>query len=371
MRILILTFALISLFPVGLNSQTPTDNWPQFRGNLQLTGLSNSNLPDKLRLLWTYEAGESIESSAAIVDGTVYVGSRSGDLIAIDLNNGKLKWKYHTQGAIGESSPAVSNGIVYIGDYSGMVYALNASDGRKIWTHKTGAEVKSSPVVTGNQLLIGSYDNYLYCLNSRTGTLIWKFKTDNYVHATASAARGIAYIAGCDETFRGIRIATGREIFRTSAGGYTGSSPALSSQSAQSAYFGNFNNELLSIDLNTHQTAWRYQHPDRQFPYYSSPAIADNKVVVGSRDKMVHCNDAATGKSLWTFQTQARVESSPAIANGRVYIGSSDGRLYVIDLNTGSKLWEFNAGAAITASPAIAGGRLIIGSQDGRLYCFG
>ena len=85
---------------------------------------------------------------------------------------------------------------------------------------------------------------------------------------------------------------------------------------------------------------------------------------------MVHGLNAA-GKGVWTFDTLARVESSPAIAGDRVFVGSNDGRFYVLNLNTGAKLWEFNAGAPLSASPAIANGRIVIGSQDGRLYCFG
>ncbi len=85
----------------------------------------------------------------------------------------------------------------------------------------------------------------------------------------------------------------------------------------------------------------------------------------------MHAIDAATGKQAWTFTTQARVDSSPAVAGDRVYVGSSDGRLYVLERASGQKEWEFDAGAAITASPAIAGGRIVIGSTDGALYCFG
>ncbi len=46
------------------------DDWPQFRGNPQLTGVAAAALPATLKLLWTYEAGDVIESSAAIVSGT-------------------------------------------------------------------------------------------------------------------------------------------------------------------------------------------------------------------------------------------------------------------------------------------------------------
>ncbi len=137
------------------------------------------------------------------------------------------------------------------------------------------------------------------------------------------------------------------------------------------AYYGTFDNEVLAVNLSSETLVWRYEHPTRHFPFYSSAAVTDGKVVLGGRDKMVHCLAAETGEALWTFRTNARVESSPAVAGGRVYIGSNDGRLYVLDLESGEKVWEFNAGAPLSSSPAIASGRLVIGSLDGRVYCFG
>ncbi|HJZ81821.1 MAG TPA: PQQ-binding-like beta-propeller repeat protein, partial [Pyrinomonadaceae bacterium] len=243
----------------------------------------------------------------------------------------------------------------------------NASDGKKQWAFKTDSEIKSSPVVVGDRVLIGSYDQHLYCLSTRNGSVLWKLRTDGPVHSTPSIAGGTAYIAGCDEVFRAIQIADGKQIFQVASGAYTGASPALG---GGAAFYGTFNNEVLMVNLAEHRIAWRYQHPQRKFPFYSSAAVTANRIVVGGRDKMVHGVSTA-GKGLWTFATNARVESSPAIAGDRVFVGSNDGRLYVLNLDTGAKLWEFNAGAPLSASPAIASGRLVIGSQDGRLYCFG
>ena len=188
------------------------------------------------------------------------------------------------------------------------------------------------------------------------------------MHCTAGVSNGMAHIAGCDETFRAIRIADGKEVFHIASGAYTGASPALV---GRKAFYGTFNNEVLGVNLTTRRIAWRYRNRQRQFPYYSSAAVAEGRVVVGGRDKMVHCMDSTTGKELWTFMTRARVESSPALADGRAFIGSNDGKFYVLDYKTGAKLWEFTAGAPLSASPAIAAGRVVIGSEDGRLYCFG
>ena len=136
-------------------------------------------------------------------------------------------------------------------------------------------------------------------------------------------------------------------------------------------YFGTFNNEVLGLDLVNQEILWRYEHPTRHFPFYSSALNVDGKVIIGGRDRMVHAIDEQTGEAVWTFTTGARVDSSPAASNGRIYIGSGDGRLYVLDIGTGEKLWEFDTAAPLFASPAIAEGKVVIGSQDGVLYCFG
>ncbi|MCI0628791.1 MAG: PQQ-binding-like beta-propeller repeat protein [Acidobacteria bacterium] len=368
-RLLLFSCAAVFLLAAIIQSQQTSipENWPQFRGNLALTGVAKSVLPPSLKVAWTYEAGEPIESSAAIANGAVYVGTQSAELLALDLKTGKLLWKYKTTEGIGESSPCVADGIVYVGDLAGVFHAVG-TDGKGLWTFKTGSEIKASPVVVGDRVLIGSYDETLYCLAAKTGKLLWQFKINGPVHCTVSVANGIAYVSGCDEVFRAIRISDGKEVYNVSSGAYTGASPALQ---GPAAYFGTFSNEVLSVNLQSRQLVWRYENKQRQFPFYSSAALAEGKVVLGGRDKLVHCLNASTGKLVWTFTTRARVDSSPAVAVGRVYIGSNDGRFYVLELATGAKVWEFEAGAALSASPAIAGGRVVIGSQDGRLYCFG
>ncbi len=358
---------LIFAFTLTSAQDAPAENWSQFRGNHQLTGVSQSNVPATLKPLWTYEAGESIESSAAIIGGTVFVGSQKGEVVALSLDNGSVYWKYSTGAPIGESSPAYSDGAIFIGDLGGTLHAINARNGSRFWAVKLGSEIKSSPVVYGDRILIGSYDEHLYCVSNRDGSVLWKFKTNGPVHSTPGIASGLAFIAGCDEVFRAIRISDGKEVFSVASGAYTGASPALRSGMA---YYGTFDNEVLGVSLGQKQVTWRYEHPQRKFPYYSSAAVTTSRVVLGGRDKLVH-GLTLSGKAAWTFATRARVESSPAIASGRVYVGSNDGRFYVLSLTNGAKLWEFNAGAPLSASPAIANGRVVIGSQDGRLYCFG
>jgi outer membrane protein assembly factor BamB len=96
-------------------SPSATGNWSQFRGTPQLLGVAADAPPATLTLRWTYEGADGVDSSPAIADGSVYAASGNGDLLAIDLVSGKLRWKYATGGMIGESSPAVGGGAVFIG----------------------------------------------------------------------------------------------------------------------------------------------------------------------------------------------------------------------------------------------------------------
>ena len=347
----------------------PANGWPQFRGTPDLSGVSAAHIPDVPELLWTLDVGESIDSSAAIVDGTVYVGTYAGELIAVDLETGTPKWRYEANAVygIGESSPAVADQLVLIGDLEGVLHAVDVDAGEAAWTYQTGGEIKSSPVIVGEHVLIGSYDGYLYSLALADGQLAWRYETANYVHATPAVSDGVAYFGGCDEVFHGIRVADGVEVLSLPAG-YTAASPTIS---GDRAFFGTHNNEVLGIDLTTQEILWRYEHHTRHFPFYSSALNVDGKVVIGGRDRMVHAIDDQTGEEAWTFVTSRRVDSSPVAADGRIYIGSGDGRLYVLDLETGEKLWEFDTAAPLFASPAVADGKIVIGSQDGILYCFG
>ena len=150
MRILeqgVITFGVLTFVSTIVAGQPQTahsDRWSQFRGTPELTGVSETTLPNDLQLLWTFEAGESIDSSAAISDGTVYVGTYSGDLVAVDLETGTLRWKYQAseEMGIGESSPAVGRGVVYVGDLAGMLHAVDATTWESLWTYQTEGEIK-------------------------------------------------------------------------------------------------------------------------------------------------------------------------------------------------------------------------------------
>jgi outer membrane protein assembly factor BamB len=85
----------------------------------------------------------------------------------------------------------------------------------------------------------------------------------------------------------------------------------------------------------------------------------------------VYALDRATGKEVWNFATDGKVDSSPVVAGSRVYVGSQDGNLYVLELATGKELQRVRLDGPISASPAVSDGFLVIGTERGTVYCLG
>ena len=77
---------------------------------------------------------------------------------------------------------------------------------------------------------------------------------------------------------------------------------------------------------------------------FSSPALADGTLFVGSEDENLYAIDIAAGKVNWKFKTGGAIHSSPAIHESKVFFGSFDGHYYAVDIETGMETWNFKTG---------------------------
>ncbi|HSG18509.1 MAG TPA: PQQ-binding-like beta-propeller repeat protein [Anaerolineae bacterium] len=60
-------------------------------------------------------------------------------------------------------------------------------------------------------------------------------------------------------------------------------------------------------------------------------AVADGVVYIGSIDGLDYGLDVKDGRLLWSFDTGRPVFLSPAVANDRVFVGSDSGFVYALD----------------------------------------
>jgi outer membrane protein assembly factor BamB len=87
----------------------------------------------------------------------VYIGSHDGNVYALDASSGDKLWNYTIGDSI-TSSPAVNDGTVYIGGEN-AVYALTVTNGTKLWSYSTGNYVGSSPAIVNGVLYVAGGNN--------------------------------------------------------------------------------------------------------------------------------------------------------------------------------------------------------------------
>jgi len=361
------TVALMILLPGG----GAFANWPMHRGNPQLQGVAAEAAVGKPRLLWTFSAGKPIKAPAAIANGHAFVGDDAGVVHAVNLASGKESWSFKTQGPI-EATPLVLDSALFIGSSDANLYALDTTNGTLRWKYETGdkilggANYAAAAKGDGTWILVGSYDSNLHCVDAATGGKIWTHGTDNYINGTpAVSAAGEVIFGGCDSFIHVIQLATGEETKQIDSEAYIASSVAMADGIG---YVGNYGNIVIAFDPKAGNVLWKYR--DRNFPYFSSAALTKDRVIIGGRDKRLHCIDRATGTGVWTFQTRGSVDSSPVVCRDTIIVGSEDGRLYGVNLADGKERWNYEIGAPIISSPAVSDGVVIIGAEDGNLYCF-
>jgi outer membrane protein assembly factor BamB len=347
-------------------------DWPTFRGNPAQNGIAADTLPDRLDIRWQVKLGSDpgssvIESTAAIVNGVAYVGAFDDHLHAFDLATGQEKWKVKT-GAI-KAPVGVHEGAVYAGNVDGVFSSLDAATGQLRWKRDVQAEVTSGPNFTTDGVLFGTQDETLHCLGRTDGKPKWSYQINGGpVMGTPAVANGRTFAAGCDSTLHVLDVASGKEVSSVNLNGQVGAAAAVRDGRL---YVGTMSNQVIAVDLDKTVAAWTFEPERRRQPFYASAAVTDKLVLIGSRDRRLYALDRATGKQVWDFPTDGKVDSSPVVVGQRVYFGSHDGNLYVLELATGKEVQKVKLNGPVSASPAVASGCLVIGTERGTVYCLG
>jgi outer membrane protein assembly factor BamB len=327
---------------------------PMFRNDLAHSGIYSTSVSQFHRVKWKFHTQGEVNSSPAIVDGVIYIGSNDGHLYALDLQTGSQKWAFAAKGRI-PSSPAVNNGLVYFDSYDGTFYAVDAVAGTLVWKFRNVGERRfaathlhgsipvgetmpdpfdvylSSPTVWNGAVYFGSGDGNIYALDAATGSFKWKFQTGDVVHASPAISNGKLYIGSWDSYFYALDALTGKELWRFK----TEEDPEIHNQ--------------LGIQ--------------------SSATVADGVVYFGCRDSNLYALDAEDGHERWFFSNNGSwVITSPVVRNGKVYFATSDSAtVRILDAKDGSSIDSLKFQWPFFGSPSIAGNVLYLAGQDGKL----
>jgi len=299
--------------------------WPIFRYDERRTGNNPAAMVrPPLRIRWLRDIPNHgyIEAPPVVARGVLvtvsYTKHRGSDILAVKARTGRTRWhRHYRQGEIFASTPAIAGGEVYVTSKDGHLRVFDLGSGRLRWQKVLrGDATESPPVVSRGIVYFGRANGYMYAFDVRRRRLVWRFGP---------------------------------------TGGNVASGVALT---ATTAYFASYGGGVYALNRFTGKLRWKTSvrgARNNLVPFYSTPALARGRVLLGGNDGSVYALDARTGAQKWRFDAQGYVYASAAIRGGRLYIGDFGGGFHALSIKTGRQIWRHRMGPILGSASVIQG----------------
>jgi len=178
-----------------------------------------------------------------------------------------------------EVQAVVYAGKVFVGTKSGNLYALGAKDGKEVWKFSAGSPILHTAACEDGKVMVAALDGAIYAVATETGNLAWKFEGDE---------------------------------------GYGFSAAPLVAKAM--VFIGQRGGAFFALNLKDGTLGWRV---DIGAPIFNTAAYDDGKVFFCDEQLLVHCLDAATGKTIWKSDKlygQSAKQFHPVVCNGLVLL---------------------------------------------------
>ncbi|HVM99661.1 MAG TPA: PQQ-binding-like beta-propeller repeat protein [Caulobacteraceae bacterium] len=284
----------------------------------------------------------------AFADGKLYVSSGFRLVAQVDAQTGAVGWVTRTDAPI-HAAPTVTDGRVYVVDVDDQLLTFNEQTGTPDWTYQALTEparmlVASSPAVSNGTLVASFASGELVAMRSDNGTELWNQPLSRTTRTNALSE---------------IRDIAGRPVI------YKGDVFAISHADVMAA-----------TDLRTGQVRW-------QIPLsgITSPWAAGDVVFAVGQDGNVICAARDSGQLYWVTDLNAPgpvkkgkkpgrgrdVWSSPILADNRLITVSDHGEAVALDAKSGQVVKRLKLGDDALISPIAAGGMIYVVSQTADL----
>jgi glucose dehydrogenase len=219
-------------------NSAPIESSPLLHGNRLFVGTWDHNVyainAKNGRKIWSFQADNQVNSSAAYWRGRIFIGSDGGTLYALSAKTGKLLWSRSEAREFWYATPTVAYGRVYVGNTDGTMYVYGAKSGKLLWARPLGSYIYGAAAVYRRKVFVGTYDGKFFALDAATGDTVWEIPANGAVHSAPTVMDGLVYYAVCsscgseaqrsvargpDSTYA-VRARDGKRVWRFRAGKY-------------------------------------------------------------------------------------------------------------------------------------------------------
>ena len=258
---------------------------------------------------WSLTLDASVSTAAVMDERHVYVALREYTLVALHRESGIIAWVWAGDTVL---SMAAGGGDLFLVT-TGGVRALDAATGYERWMVPVGARATAP--------LIWAHDRVIVAVEP--GELV------------------------------GIRGLDGSPEWRRPLGATTPHPPAVGGTGA--LYLSLSDGRVVALTLDTGERLWERTLPGTLSP----PAVARDRVFVGSTDNFFYALDAATGRDEWKWRNGGDVIGA-SVDGETVYFASLDNILRAVNRGNGNQRWRKPTGTRPVLPPQAFRGVVIV-----------
>ncbi len=316
------------------------------------------------------------ELRPATQGGRVFVAGQSGDVSALNADNGQRLWQVDTERSI-TAGVGLSPDLVLVGTLNGEVIALEQHDGRERWRSRVTSEVLAPPVGTDEVIVVRSADGVFTALQASDGTRLWGHNTTLPVltlrgASTPLLAEGLM-IAGLDDgRLLLLDLASGNPIGERRLAVPSGRTEVerLVDIDADPQLFGEvlyavaYQGALGALDMNSGELLW-----SRDFSAHAGLVVDERAVYLPHTDGEVWALNRHNGEVLWRQPAlRGRQPTAPVSIGEHIIIGDFAGYIHWLDKSNGDIVARSRTDhEGLIGTPIVVGDSVLMLGRSGRL----
>lgn len=334
-----------------------------------------------IKTLWSTSVGDGIGDQALKLSPVyaykkIYVADASGNIVAVNPDNGKKVWESDFELAIA-GGPAVASKIVVVGTLQGEVLAVDAETGEEKWRAQVSSEIISSPAIGDGYVAVRTVDGKIYALDATTGEQKWFY--DESLPALTLRGNSSPIIAngGVISGFSNGKLAVfilanGQIAWEKKIATPIGSSEIqrLVDVDLQplivgsSIYIGAFNGNLASLDFRKGEFIWQ-----RELSTFQDMAVGDLFLFVTHENSHLSGVNRSNGVIIWTQKDLNRRQlTAPGVVGDYLVVSDFEGYVHWLSKKTGKIVSrEHIDSSGIAAVPLVIEDKVILYTRDGSL----
>ncbi|MCP4188565.1 MAG: outer membrane protein assembly factor BamB [Gammaproteobacteria bacterium] len=306
--------------------------------SIDIEGVVKSINLENGRVKWRFETGVAAITGLVGNQDVVVATSGDGDLVIFKLLDRGLekRWAIQLKGEI-RAIPALHQDLIFVRTVAGKLSAVSLADGVIQWTVSRRIPVlsltgNSSPLVFKDTVIVGFDDGKIAAFDHKNGQMIWETVVSHSVGRTEierlvdidgqfTLKDGIIYVSTYQGKLAAIQALNGNVLWSRKFSSYQSIVA-----DADALYISGDLSHLWSIDRRSGSAFWKQDvlHARK----ITAPQIVDGQIVVADFEGYVHWFDKADGSLIGRIKpSNSGHISQPLQWRNNVLVFDSDGQL--------------------------------------------